>query len=561
MKCVSPGECSFDFAPRLIKLVSAIVSMRVFIPAVFIPVCAFVVAPHFIFASPVINEVLFDPSGTDTGLEKIELYNPDGSSADLSGWELYPDGIGYFTFPSGFSIAPKSFGVIHLRLSGSSDDHNLYHSSATLNMGNSSGSVALFRPGGRSKDTIADFARYHKPGASEGKTWESTAVEAGLWTSGAYVDISGLAEGDSMGLVEDGLRQNFASWKIYSSSSIGSSNSSALGASPDTDLLSSSATSTSSGIESSSAGPAPTSALGAEAGPDASAIAGAIATFRGVAFGLNGEVLDKARFLWNFGDGSLQEGKTLTHIYHFPGTYHVNLAVSSGEYGGSDWLTVTVVSPKLELSEVKPGDGGFVEIFNGSDASVDLAGINITDEGGRVFRLPPRTVVGGLSPIVIPNIVTALNPAAKVILRDAGGAIIDTAEFKGVLTAGSSWERAGEKFILQPQPTPGAFFSVAEGGNTAGISATKSANPEPAVAIGGSGGSAALQGKPASIASVAAVVSAAKDSTNMAEEKNTASAKTSTLAIAFSSKIFLAAGLVFGVLSALGVLILKRMSG
>lgn len=529
--------------------------------------CGFWAPPRFIFASAVINEILFDPSGADTGLEKIELYNPDNSAADLSGWELYPDGIGYFIFPGGFSIASRSFVLIHLRLFGAnpaeSGTANLYHNAPAQNMGNSSGSVALFRPGGRSKDTIVDFTRYHKPGSGERKTWEPAAVEAGLWTAGTFVDISSLDEGNSMGLTADGIRQNSASWRVYETPSVGGANAaSAGGSAADGDSSATVATSTSYGTRASSTGPAPTPSLGAEAGPDATAIAGAIATFRGAAFGLNGQALDNARFLWNFGDGSLQEGKAITHIYHFPGIYRVNLAVSSGEYAGSDWLTVAVMPPKLKLSEIKPGSGGFTEIFNGSDADVDLAGINITDDGGRVFRLPPRTVVGGLSPIVIPNIVTALNPAAKVILRDAGGAIIDTAEFNGVLPAGSSWEWAGEKFILQPQPTPGAFFSGAGGGNTAGISASKSANVEPAaVALGASGGSAVLQDKPALIAPAAAGVSAAKDSINMAEEKNTASAKTSTLASVFSSRIFLAAGLVLAVFAALGVLLLKRMAG
>ena len=199
-------------------------------------ICGFLAMPRFIFASPVINEILFDPSGTDTGLEKIELYNPDDLAVDMSGWELYPDGIGYFVFPSGFSIFPRSFAAIHLRSSGPNDEHNLYHNAATLNLGNSSGSVALFRPSGRSKDTIADFARYHKKlGAGERKTWEATAVEAGLWTAGSYVDISDFGEGNSIGLATDGIRQNSASWRVYEISSIGRANAASAGSFADSD--------------------------------------------------------------------------------------------------------------------------------------------------------------------------------------------------------------------------------------------------------------------------------------------------------------------------------------
>jgi hypothetical protein len=58
-----------------------------------------------------INEVLIDPNGTysfdtdsngtaDTLDEFVELYNLSGSDIDISGWQLWDDGVGnWFTFP------------------------------------------------------------------------------------------------------------------------------------------------------------------------------------------------------------------------------------------------------------------------------------------------------------------------------------------------------------------------------------------------------------------------------------------------------------------------------
>src|SRR3989344_1667125 len=92
-------------------------------------VCGMAFLPLAAVAAVVINEVLFDPAGSDTGLEAIELYNPDGASASLGGWELYPDGIGYFTFPRSFSLPSRAFVTVHLRVSGSDDGANLYHAS------------------------------------------------------------------------------------------------------------------------------------------------------------------------------------------------------------------------------------------------------------------------------------------------------------------------------------------------------------------------------------------------------------------------------------------------
>src|SRR3989344_3464526 len=176
------------------------------------------ILPVAVSAEVAINEILFDPAGSDTGLEWVEIFNSSDSPADLTGWQLYPDGVGYFTFSAGFSIHSHSFVTINLRLAGANSATELYHESAAGNMGNSSGSLALFSGEPRGKDTIKAFLRYHKPGSSGKKTWESTAVEAGLWQAGAFVDISSISEASSIGLNQDGAVAGFqAAWKIYPS--------------------------------------------------------------------------------------------------------------------------------------------------------------------------------------------------------------------------------------------------------------------------------------------------------------------------------------------------------
>lgn len=422
--------------------------------------CCLLILPRFIFASVVINEILFDPAvSNDTGLEKIEIYNPDAAAADVGGWELYPDGIGYFSFPSGFSLAAQSFVTIHLRASGTNDAGNLYHSAATDNMGDSSGSVVLFRPGGRSKDTIADFVRYQKSGKGEHKTWESDAAKAGLWTVGSFVDISVFTVGTSIGLAVDGVRGSAASWQIYVSPSIGSANA-AVGSPPAPPPTASTGAApppaaAAENIPPPVPAPPPAPSLGADAGSDAVAIAGAIVQFEGVAFGLDGKPLDGVRYFWNFDDGSTEERKSPTHIFHFSGTYYVNLSVQSGHYAGSDWRTVTVLPAELSLSEIQPGENGFIEIANASASRVDIGGMFLTDDQRFVFRIPAGTVIGPKGVVVLPSVNTHLVPTTYLDLRDARGVTLDVVRFSGSLPVGASWERAGYDFRLQPKPTPG----------------------------------------------------------------------------------------------------------
>lgn len=452
--------------------------MSTFVPFVTVVLLSvFLFVPHSVLASVAINEILFDPAGTDTGLEKIELYNPDAVAVDMSNWELYPDGIGYFVFPSGFSLASQSFAVVHLRMTGTnpagSGTASLYHASASSNMGNSSGSLALFKPGGRSKDTLVDFVRYHKTGASERKTWESAAADAGLWTSGEFVDIAAIGEGSSIGLSADGARRSAGAWKIFTSASIGSPNS--PGAPLPLPAPAPPATTT----PPFDASRAPVPSLGASAGADATAVAGAVVPFRGLAFGLDGEVLETARFVWNFGDGSVAQGKALTHIYHFPGTYHVNLLVSSGEYTGSDWRVVTVVPPALAVSEVKPGADGFVELANAASVALDISGMNLTDERGHTFWVPAGTVIGAESVIVFANATSGLDPARSLTLRDARRVTLAEETFSGLLPSSASWERVGDSatFAIQPAPTPGKFTPTVVGQEKAVAAPAPSVSP------------------------------------------------------------------------------------
>lgn len=63
----------------------------------------------------VINEVLYDAVGSDTGHEWIELYNAVGETVSLRGWHIERAGtqfVSVFTFPDGVTIAPGGFLLV-----------------------------------------------------------------------------------------------------------------------------------------------------------------------------------------------------------------------------------------------------------------------------------------------------------------------------------------------------------------------------------------------------------------------------------------------------------------
>lgn len=368
-----------------------------------------VLFPLFALASSVvINEVMFDPEGSDTAGEWIELYNGSNEQVDISGWEIYPDGIGYITIPNGFSIGAKKFILVHLRSEGNNSGTDMYQTAASSNMSNTSGSVALFSAGPRGKDTIKSFVQWGKGG----ETWEPSAGDAGLWEKGTFVDVGSFSEGNSLMLKEDGIMSGGKNaWRISSVSTSKAVNTGAL-------VLSFSSPSPSSipslSVESSPL-PSTTSHISsiktikAYAGEDIASMVGVLLEFSGHAKGINDELIDSsARFFWNFGDGETKEGRNVSHTYRVLGTYSVGLHVSSGEYAASDYVRVQIRPNLVTALSVVLGADGFMRMSNASDIDVDISGWNIKDSRGHVFIIPPHTRMSRHGDIAIMNSVSGL---------------------------------------------------------------------------------------------------------------------------------------------------------
>jgi PKD repeat protein len=398
----------------------------------------------------VIQEALFDPSGTDTGLEYIILKNQSSANINMTGWNLYPDGIGYFIFPT-FSLAGGETVKIHLRTSGVNDAKNLYHESVSSNMGNSSGSIAVFTASERNKDTIQVFVRYHKPGSSERKTWESTAVEAGLWQGGDFLNIESIAEGQVIFLSNPDNFKSSQGWSIKTLES-GESESS-----------SSQQSESSSGSDSGFTYIPPENLpqIKAYAGKDRTVTVGANVEFRGQAFGLNDEPLDNARYLWTFGDGASKEGKNIIHIYQYPGNYIVALNVSSGEYSASNYILVKAIPNQVFISEIKTGADSFIELENKSKEEIDLSDCQIK-YNNQIFTFPQATRVRPNTYLVIPSSVSGTvfySGKGIVELLYPGGFKADSFSYNGFPLENQSFNRIDSGSWIGPE-TPGAKNSI-----------------------------------------------------------------------------------------------------
>lgn len=163
----------------------------------------------------VINEVFYDPLGTDEGKQLIELKNIGTASGDIGGWWLCYR-FEYYDIPASVLIEPGAMLVVHLGVAGDNTSTDVYiQFASTLNTNSSD--LNLYLDGNfTNPSSMIDFVQW----GSSGHGRESVAVTAGLWSDGDFVpDVQ---EGHS--IAYDGSGNTSADWCDDSTPTLGEEN-------------------------------------------------------------------------------------------------------------------------------------------------------------------------------------------------------------------------------------------------------------------------------------------------------------------------------------------------
>lgn len=308
-----------------------------------------------------ISEVLYDPEGSDTKHEWIEVVN-DGATVDLSEWKVFEGGT----------------------------NHKLTLFSGNQNL--SSGGYAIIADD--AETFLVDFPSF------SGTVFD-TAFTGGLNnTNGETItirdselnDISSLAYDVSKGGAGDGksLQKSSTSWVAATPTpGYGYSGSQTQTQTPDSSSqTSNTTTTTASNTELGGAGPVDPQ-MYVSGGDDRTVIVGAGSVFSAVAVGLKNEALPSARYVWNFGNGESREGKSVLFSYTIPGTYVVSVDASSGPYSATDRLMVNVIPADIRITELT---SEYVALSNNSSHELDVGSWQIAN-GEEVFVFPTRSII------------------------------------------------------------------------------------------------------------------------------------------------------------------------
>jgi hypothetical protein len=356
------------------------ISFRIVIPVVFLALM-----PGSAFAAVVIDEIMYDLEGGDVGREWIEVVNTGDNTIDLTNWKLNEANTnhgltlsqGDATIPAGgFVIIADNPGKFLIDYPGFSG--TIFDSSFSLS---NTGETLVLRDANLADIDVVTYSS-DQGGAGDGNSLQKIN---GAW---------------------QGARPTPGSVNISSGTTATGNNSAA---SPQ-EISATPATSDTNTTSSSSTGPSfPVDPqIFVSAGERLrTVVVGADIVLSGKVWGLKKEPIDNARMIWNFGDGTTQEGKTIKHTYRYPGTYVVILDASSGYYSASDHITIKAVPADIAISSVGDAQSSFVELHNKSSSEIDLSLWSIR-AGNNVFVIPDHTFIASQSKLKFSDDVTKL---------------------------------------------------------------------------------------------------------------------------------------------------------
>ncbi len=318
----------------------------------FILFFGFAVRAH---AAVVINEVMYDLSGTDTDREWVEVYNDSSTSIDLSTWKFFEANtnhalspMGGGTVPAGgyavIAIAPASFESDWPSFSGL-----LFDSSFSLS--NTGETLAI-------KDSslnIVDSTTYDPSIGAAGDGNSLQRESDGTWV--AALPTPGQANGSSSGNGGD---------------SGGTGDTEQETAVTDTETPSVKAD----------------QKIATKIIASPKVVAGLPVDFSNITTGHQGEALFTGKWSWNFGDGTIREnGKNpdkFSHVFSYPGEYTVILeyyeSILSEAPIATSKMIITVLSPSIYISNVTYDDKGGIEVTNNSGVDMDLSGWSLVSD-------------------------------------------------------------------------------------------------------------------------------------------------------------------------------------
>lgn len=323
------------------------------------------VLPMYAYAQIRITEVMYDPAGSDTKREWIEIFNEGNIDIDLSTYFLFENNVYH-------KLVAQTDSIIH------SGSYAIIADSITEVLADYSDFTGLIFDSVFSLTNIGESISVANPQKVLTDTFEYTS-EMGANNTGQSLQINGvnvITASPTFGIIN-----KTESESIEAEATSTSSNSSGSSSSNDS--------SHSQQIETTTYQPT-TFKVGA--GRDRVVSINTPIDFEAY---ISKENLIP-RYLWNFGDFKTETGRKNTHIYRDTGIYEVVLEAKTKGYTGISRTEVQVVKPQLTILKAT----STISIHNDSKQEINIGGFVFDYEKGQ-FKIPSNTIVKGENSIFL----------------------------------------------------------------------------------------------------------------------------------------------------------------
>lgn len=309
-----------------------------------------------------ISEIMYDPSGSDTSREWIEIYNDTEGGIDFTSWKFFESNTNHgITSYSGGQVLPAgSYAVIADNPTKFLEDYPsysgiLYDSAFSLS---NSGEHISFKQS--SSGSEIDFVDYNISlgGNNDGSTLSKID---NVWVRG--------------GATPGNINQLSVLESSATSSSVSTTNTQATVAQMSAPLVD----------------------IVLYLPSEKNVIAGADTNFS--VFGLTraGKNIDNLTYTWAYGDGGQGTGSSTLYRYAYPGRYIVSVEGTNGYVSGTGRMSVRVVSPEISIAKIGTGKyGKYIDISNLNNYELDLSQWKLSIDGS-IFSFPKNTVLASNS--------------------------------------------------------------------------------------------------------------------------------------------------------------------
>jgi hypothetical protein len=309
---------------------------------------------------------MYDPSGTDTKHEWVEVCNTGSVSTDVSNYKLNESGTNH-----GLTLTRGSGNLAHQACAVLADDATTFLADYPSFSGN------LF-------DTAFSL---------------SNSGEALILRDSSLADVDGISYSSSQGGAGDGSSlHRSGSTFVGGSASPGSESGLVANTGTPADTTTPTDTTTTTGSNTATSVTTVFHTVTIEPPPRVflrvpetlRGTAQSVVFFSAETYNAKGNV-QSAQVTWVFGDGFSEKGMSVNHVYKKAGEYEVTVTASTTD-GLSDEATIIVHIDPNALSFSISEDGKEVTLTNNGETTIDLTGYRII-AGARVFYFPEKTRV------------------------------------------------------------------------------------------------------------------------------------------------------------------------